>query len=83
MSFYEGHTNQNAPLSGKYRTDYLHRSSNVLSTISESHGSPKTSSTALEEKASKRKAGQLNKLWVIPCQINTKKPGVGQNLFLT
>ena len=39
---YEGHTNQNASLSGKYMVDYLH--------ISEFHGSPKTNFTALKEK---------------------------------
>ena len=42
---YEGHTDQNAPLSGKYTVDYLHISPNcqyILSSIFESHGSPKT-----------------------------------------
>ena len=53
---YEGHTDQNAPLSGKYRVDYLHISPNrqyILSSIFESHGSPKTNFTALKEKAPK------------------------------
>ena len=53
---YEGHTDQNAPLSGKCRVDYLHISPNchyILSSISESHGSPKTNFTALKEKAPK------------------------------
>ena len=53
---YEGHTDQNAPLSGKYTVDYLHISHNcqyILSSISESHGSPKTNFTALKEKAPK------------------------------
>ena len=40
---YEGHTDQNAPLLGKY----------ILSSISESHGSPKTNLTTLKEKAPK------------------------------
>ena len=41
---HKGHTDQNAPLSGKYMVDYLHISPNchyILSSISESHGSPK------------------------------------------
>ena len=53
---YEGHTDQNAPLSGKYTVDYLHISPNcqyILSSISESHGSPKTNFTALKEKVPK------------------------------
>ena len=53
---YEGHTDQNAPLSGKYTVDYLHISPNcqyILSSISESHGSPKANFTALKEKAPK------------------------------
>ena len=50
---YEDHTDQNAPLSGKYTVDYLHISPNchyILPSISESHGSPKTNFTALKEK---------------------------------
>ena len=42
---YIGHTDQNAPLLGKYRVDYLHifpTCCYVLSSISKSHGSPKT-----------------------------------------
>ena len=53
---YEGHADQNAPLSGKYTVDYFHISPNcqyILSSISEFHGSPKTNFTALKEKAPK------------------------------
>ena len=53
---YKGHTDQNAPLLGKYRVDYLLISPNchyILSSISESHGSPKTNFNALKEKALK------------------------------
>ena len=53
---FEGHTDQNAPLLGRYRVDYLHISPNsqyILSSISESHGSPKIKFTALKEKAPK------------------------------
>ena len=49
---HEGHTDQNAPLSDKYTVDYLHISSNchyILSSISESHGSPKNNFTPLIE----------------------------------
>ena len=48
---YEGDTDQNAPLSDKYTVDYLHISPNchyILSSISESHVSPKTTFTALK-----------------------------------
>ena len=48
---YEGHTDQNAPLAGRYRVVYLHISPNchhILSSISKSHGSPKTNFTTLK-----------------------------------
>ena len=53
---YEGHTDPNALPSGKYMVDYLHISPNchcILSSITESHGSPKTYFIALKEKAPK------------------------------
>ena len=48
---YEGHTDQNAPLLGKYGVDYLHISPNcncIMSSILKSHAILKTNYSALK-----------------------------------